>query len=112
MVGVGATWEIDVFGRIRRSVESADASLQASIEDYRDVLVSLYAQVAITYVEVRTLRGTVSLRIPPGTSSDAWLRLRGQGVGGPGDPGDHLVRVVVTVPRDVPATVADALRDL
>ena len=36
--GLDSTWEIDVFGRIRRSVESADVSLGATVEDYRDTL--------------------------------------------------------------------------
>jgi len=53
-VGFAASWEIDVFGRVRRSVEAADATLQASIEDYRDVLVSLFAEVARGYVDLRT----------------------------------------------------------
>ncbi len=52
-LGLGTTWEVDVFGRIRRNIESADASMQASIEDYRDVLVILYAEVALNYVDVR-----------------------------------------------------------
>ncbi len=51
--GVGASWEIDVFGRIRRQVEAADAATQASVEAYRDVLVSLYAETALAYVNVR-----------------------------------------------------------
>jgi NodT family efflux transporter outer membrane factor (OMF) lipoprotein len=55
-LGLDASWELDVFGRIRRSTESADASLLASVEDYRDVLVILYADVATTYVEVRSLQ--------------------------------------------------------
>ena len=54
--GLGAGWEVDLFGRIRRSVESADATLEASVEDYRDVLVVLYAQVATNYADVRTLQ--------------------------------------------------------
>ena len=58
--GFDASWEIDVFGRIRRSVESASAGYQASIEDYRDVLVSLFAEVAINYVEVRTLQDRIA----------------------------------------------------
>jgi len=58
-VGVDATWEIDVFGRISRSVESADASLQSSIEDYRDVLVSLYAEVALNYMDVRAFQARI-----------------------------------------------------
>ncbi len=55
-LGIDASWEIDVFGRIRRSTESADASLTASVEDYRDVLVVLYADVASNYVELRALQ--------------------------------------------------------
>ena len=53
-LGLGAVWEIDVFGRIRRQVEAADATAEASIEAYRDVLVSLYAETALAYVTVRT----------------------------------------------------------
>ncbi|MCK9994791.1 MAG: efflux transporter outer membrane subunit [Candidatus Krumholzibacteria bacterium] len=52
--GLGASWEIDVFGRIRRTREATGARVQASIEDYRDVMVSLQAEVAVTYVDVRT----------------------------------------------------------
>ncbi|MEE9606174.1 MAG: efflux transporter outer membrane subunit [Myxococcota bacterium] len=59
--GVDASWEIDVFGRIRRSVESTTADLQASIEDYRDVLVSLFAEVGLTYVDLRTLQERIRL---------------------------------------------------
>jgi NodT family efflux transporter outer membrane factor (OMF) lipoprotein len=52
--GVDSSWEIDIFGRIRRSVESANANLEASTEDYRDVLVTVLAEVALTYVDART----------------------------------------------------------
>ena len=55
-VGIGVGWEIDVFGRVRRSVEAAGANLGASIEDYRDVLVILVADVASSYLNVRTLQ--------------------------------------------------------
>jgi NodT family efflux transporter outer membrane factor (OMF) lipoprotein len=55
-VGLDATWEIDFWGRIRRNIESADASIGASIDDYRDTLVVLYAEVARNYVQVRTLQ--------------------------------------------------------
>lgn len=57
--GLGASWELDLFGRIRRAVEATDAQVEASIEDYRDVLVSLYAQVASTYIGVRSLQARV-----------------------------------------------------
>jgi NodT family efflux transporter outer membrane factor (OMF) lipoprotein len=55
-VGVDASWEIDVFGRISRSVEAAQASMEASIENYRDVMVSMYSEVAQSYVDVRALQ--------------------------------------------------------
>jgi len=61
-------------------------------------------------VEVATLRGRIVLKIPKGTSSDAWLRLRGQGIESRGEKGDHLVRVVLTVPKDLAAEVEDAVR--
>lgn len=57
--GLDASWEIDVFGRIRRSTESADADLMSRVEDYRDVLVVLYADVAASYVGVRTLQARI-----------------------------------------------------
>jgi len=59
-VGVGGGWEIDLFGRIRRSLESATAEVDAAIEDYRDVLVVLYAQIGISYVNVRTLQERIA----------------------------------------------------
>ncbi len=54
--GFDSFWELDLWGRVTRSIEASDASLQASIEDYRDVLVVLYADVATTYVDVRTFQ--------------------------------------------------------
>ncbi len=53
---VNGNWEIDFWGRITRSIASADADFQASIEDYRDVLVILYADIAANYVNLRTLQ--------------------------------------------------------
>lgn len=51
--GFDAGWEIDVFGGTRRAVEAADASLEASQANLDDALVSLTAEVALNYVEVR-----------------------------------------------------------
>ncbi len=55
-VGVDSIWEIDVFGRISRSVESAQAYMEASIENYRDVLVSLYSEVAQSYIDLSSIQ--------------------------------------------------------
>jgi NodT family efflux transporter outer membrane factor (OMF) lipoprotein len=52
-LGASASWDIDLFGRVRRSVEAANADLQASVEDQRAVLVSLCADVARSYIELR-----------------------------------------------------------
>ena len=54
--GLTMAWELDLWGRIRRSVESSEASLQASVENYRDILVLLYADIAVNYINVRTLQ--------------------------------------------------------
>lgn len=58
---VGATWELDFWGRVRRTVESSQASYEATIEAYRDVLVLLNAQVASSYVFLRTLQERLRL---------------------------------------------------
>jgi multidrug efflux system outer membrane protein len=51
--GFDASWELDIFGRTRRTIEAANASLEASEEDYRDTLVTLFAEVAADYLNVR-----------------------------------------------------------
>lgn len=55
-LGVDASWELDLWGRVRRAVESAQADYQASVEAYRDTLVVVFAEVAITYVDLRTFQ--------------------------------------------------------
>lgn len=54
--GFGVAWELDFWGRFRRAIESADDALNASIENYDDVLVILIGDVAATYVQIRTLQ--------------------------------------------------------
>jgi multidrug efflux system outer membrane protein len=51
--GFDAGWEIDIFGGQRRNLEAADADLLAAVESRRDVLVSLTAEVARTYIQLR-----------------------------------------------------------
>lgn len=58
-IGASASWEVDFWGRIRRSIEAADANLQGSVESYRDALVLLYAEVALTYADVRALQARI-----------------------------------------------------
>ena len=51
--GFDASWELDVWGRVRRSLEAADAQLEASTEDRRDTLLSVISEVARDYLQLR-----------------------------------------------------------
>ncbi|MDD3845602.1 MAG: efflux transporter outer membrane subunit [Syntrophorhabdaceae bacterium] len=51
----GASWEIDLWGRIRRLTESARASLYATMEARRGIVLSLTAEVASSYIQLRAL---------------------------------------------------------
>jgi NodT family efflux transporter outer membrane factor (OMF) lipoprotein len=55
------SWELDVWGLFRRNLESADASLDQSVENYDEMLVLLLANVATQYVEIRTLQKRLDL---------------------------------------------------
>ena len=59
--GFDAGWELDVFGGVRRSIEAADANLQAAHEDLNNVLVSLMAEVAMNYLEARTFQARLTV---------------------------------------------------
>jgi NodT family efflux transporter outer membrane factor (OMF) lipoprotein len=59
--GFDAAWEIDLWGRVRRSVEAADADLEASLEDLRDVAVTIAAETAANYVQLRALQRRIDL---------------------------------------------------
>ncbi len=59
--GFDAGWELDIFGGTRRSVEVAQANLEATQESLHSVLVSLLAEVAINYVELRTYQDRLSV---------------------------------------------------
>ena len=52
--GFNASWEADFWGRYRRTIESSDANLDASIESYGDTLVLLLSEVATNYIQLRT----------------------------------------------------------
>lgn len=54
--GFDASWELDIFGGKRRAVEAANAELAASEASLADVSVSLTAEVAASYIELRLLQ--------------------------------------------------------
>jgi|WetSurMetagenome_2_1015567.scaffolds.fasta_scaffold11583_3 NodT family efflux transporter outer membrane factor (OMF) lipoprotein len=59
--GLDASWELDIFGGVKRSIEAADANIQATQESYRDALVSLLAEVALNYIDVRSYQSRLQV---------------------------------------------------
>jgi NodT family efflux transporter outer membrane factor (OMF) lipoprotein len=59
--GFDASWELDLWGKVRRSVEAADASIDASDEARRDILLSTMAEVARDYVQLRDVQSQLSI---------------------------------------------------
>jgi NodT family efflux transporter outer membrane factor (OMF) lipoprotein len=59
--GFDAAWELDIFGGVRRGIEAADADLQATVEARRDVLVTLTAEVARNYIDLRAFQQRLSI---------------------------------------------------
>ena len=60
-IGLSASWELDFWGKFRRAVESADASLMAAVADYDNALVSLTGDVANSYISIRTLEKRLAI---------------------------------------------------
>ncbi len=60
-VALEAAWELDFWGKFRRAIESADAALLATVADYRAVTVSLIAEVASSYVQLRSFEERLAL---------------------------------------------------
>ncbi len=58
--GFNLSWELDFWGRFRRAVEASEASLDASVEQYDDVLVTLLADVVSNYVQYRTVEQRIA----------------------------------------------------
>jgi NodT family efflux transporter outer membrane factor (OMF) lipoprotein len=58
--GFGLSWELDFWGRFRRAIEASEDTLDASIENYDDVLVTLISDVATNYVQYRTLQQSLA----------------------------------------------------
>jgi NodT family efflux transporter outer membrane factor (OMF) lipoprotein len=54
LLGFDVAWELDLWGKFRRGIESSDAELLAAVADYDDVLVSLLGEVAANYIGIRT----------------------------------------------------------
>ncbi len=59
--GFDASWEPDIFGGVRASIAAAEANTQAVQEELRDTLVSLTAEVALNYVDLRSFQARLDI---------------------------------------------------
>lgn len=73
--GFNVGWEVDLWGKIRRNLESADAELDASVEGYDDVLVCLIADTAAAYIEMRAFDQRLAYARSNVTAQQGSLRL-------------------------------------
>ncbi len=60
-IGLDASWEPDFYGRIRQTIEAYNADLGAAEESLRDVLVSLTAELALSYVDARSYQSQIAI---------------------------------------------------
>jgi NodT family efflux transporter outer membrane factor (OMF) lipoprotein len=61
LLGFSASWEIDFWGKYRRAIQANDASFFASVAAYDNALVTLTADVASTYIKIRTLEQQIKV---------------------------------------------------
>ncbi len=59
--GMNASWEVDFWGHVRRQVEAATAAMHATEDMRRDVLVSLMAETAQDYIELRGVQARIAI---------------------------------------------------
>ncbi|HYN64837.1 MAG TPA: TolC family protein, partial [Candidatus Limnocylindrales bacterium] len=83
-IGVGVTWEIDFWGRVRRANESALADLLATEEDRRALVLSLVSNVASSYVTLLGLDRELELHRLAAVSRHESLQLLGKKLEGGG----------------------------
>ena len=60
---LAASWELDLFGRVRRAVEAADANTQATVEARRSILLAGIADVAQTYMQLRGVQARAAVTL-------------------------------------------------
>ena len=73
--GFDASWELDVFGGVRRGVEAAQANLEASQASLHEVQVSLVAEVGLNYVELRASQAALAIARANAASQAETLQL-------------------------------------
>ncbi|HLI22380.1 MAG TPA: efflux transporter outer membrane subunit, partial [Stellaceae bacterium] len=113
--GFDASWEIDLFGRVRRSVEAADAATAATIEDRNDMLVTLQGDVARSYIDLRAAQLKYSVLQDNLTSQREILDLtRARAKAGIGNDVDvaKAAAEVTSTEAQLPPTTAQITEDI
>ncbi len=99
-IGFDASWEIDLFGRVRHGVEAAKADANASREDLANVQISVAAEVARNYLELRGAQARRKVAEANADSARETLRLtsvqRSIGYGDPVDVESAKARLAAT----------------
>lgn len=106
--GVGAAPAGDAYVEIH--VKDSEVFRRRGNDVEMDLPVSISEAILGGEVKVPTLDGAVMLKIPPGVSSGAKLRVRRKGVRKPGQEGDQLVQLQVVLPKVVDDELEDAIR--
>lgn len=84
--GFDAGWELDFFGGTRRSVEASQADWAAEIESLNDVRVTLLAEVAVNYIDLRTYQARLAIaRNNVKSQQETWVLLNAMSKAGSGD---------------------------
>jgi NodT family efflux transporter outer membrane factor (OMF) lipoprotein len=74
-IGAQASWEPDFWGRFRRGIESADATLLSTLADYDNTLVTLTADVANSYIAIRTAEERIRIARENAQTQEESLRI-------------------------------------
>jgi NodT family efflux transporter outer membrane factor (OMF) lipoprotein len=74
-LGVQASWELDFWGRIRRNIQSAEATLLSTLADYDSILVTLTADVANDYITIRTADERIRIARENADAQDQILKI-------------------------------------
>jgi multidrug efflux system outer membrane protein len=73
--GFDATWELDLWGRVRRNVEAARATVESVAATRDDVIVSVQAEVAVNYIELRGTQAQLEVATRNATNQAQTLKL-------------------------------------
>src|SRR5215218_8021364 len=73
--GFDATWELDLWGAVRRNVEAARATVESVEATRDDVLISVQAEVAVNYIQLRGAQSQLAVAIRNATNQSQTLNL-------------------------------------